>query len=154
MRRLVLGVLSLCCLPAHGDELLCFTVSTITLTNMGQQVEHEVTDPAELRHVEHYTAFDLAGLTSSWFWEDSDGSRHREVVKLRKIGERLYVSEDTTGPGARYTTYHFADGLAGGLLVEADYIASFSCEAIGLEAAEKQYDMPFSTFESLVDTSE
>ena len=146
MRRTLFITLAFISAHAHAKELVCFTVSSITLNNMGQQIEHEITDPDGLKNPENYTIFDLTSGTTTLFWLDPDGNKGRDVDKLKMVNNSLYVGDYDVGPDKLYTVYMFEKDFGNGLLVEDDFVASFRCERIDMRAAEEKYSIPFSEF--------
>ena len=147
MRSTVIITLAVISAQAHATELVCFTVSSVTLTNMGQKIEHEVTAPDDLQNPEFYTIFDLAAGTTSLFLVDPDGTKTREINELKMIDEVLYVGEYAVGSEKHHTTYLFSADFSDGLLTEAGFVASFRCEQLSIESAEERYSIPFSEFE-------
>lgn len=149
MGRLVLIALAFSTVQAHANQHVCFTISSITLSNMGQEIEHEITSPEDQDNPEFYLAFDLEAGTTTLFWVDPDGGKVREVNTLEKINELLYVGQYEVDSEKHYTTYHFQNDFGGGLLAEAHFVASFRCEQISMIAAEEKYSVPFSEFKSI-----
>lgn len=146
MSRLIVVALLLIAAQAHARELVCITVSSITLSNMGQEIEHDVTSADDLKNPEFYTVFDLAAKTTTLFWVDPAGSKIKEVNTLEMINESLYVGQYEIESKMSYTTYHFQNDFEGGLLAEASFVASFQCEEMSMRAAEEKYSIPFSEF--------